>query len=360
MKYSSVRSVLSMTQRAALENANFILYGFWHLPERYQILNETFRAENEREDYHRASYRTIIQDNKTDSEIIIKQFYYDWAPPAYSCPLLWTNYIKFDKDTIPMPFSFKIKDKIAWIGKNYRNEPGLSLTINRTTIEISIKEGIKDVDEEQFILKDLASNLSTVDLSSQTHVIEKTYAELSYARDKKVNMIHVPISFWECSLSNELKYQQAFSYHSLPEFTKELMLNISEKYNYNIDSVFAYFEEEGLEHEGRIEYIYSHKYDKDENIRILTWPKVKEHTISYPPTPDITQKFHYEQVELNGQQVYLAYRTEEFGPFEAVFQGNQHNYLFISKAKKFNNKDLSIEILQDIFASNSFIDTEGE
>ncbi|WP_371222034.1 hypothetical protein ACA351_08310 [Orientia tsutsugamushi] len=337
-------------REVALRESNFIVYTFENLPSHYKILKNHFRKENETSDYPRSSMRTELYNSDINKTIIVKQFNYDWAAPAYSCPSLWENPKFKDKD-LPTPYYITVNHKIAWVGHNYRNEKALAITLNRTTIEMCIKDE-NTIKPDNLI--ELSHHLTPLNLESQNELLFKSYAELSYARSNVVNMIHVPISFWQCALHKELKYQKAYIGNNLPKFIQTKTIMIPEQYKYNLDSVFSYFETESKEEQGRLEYIYSDPEDKDIHIRVITWPKNKIHTFNYPPNPDETQKFNHEHIQVKNKDIYLAYRNKDVGPFEAIWEGNNYNYLIISKSEDTTSYEWFIQFAGDIIGNNFF------
>jgi len=338
--------------KLALQKANFIVYDFNNLPDRYQVTEDGFREENMQQDYPRSSYKIKLHDKLTKSTIEVKQFNYDWAPPAYDCPSLWANHITFDHTLIPKPSHFIVNSKVGWIGKNYRNEQALSIIQNRTTTEVCIKDSAgKEVDVD---LQELTKYLKPADLQAQSQLIDKTYAELSYAGSSSVNIVDVPFSFWKSSSGKELKYQKAFSHFNLPDFIAKLKINIPDSYKYKLDTVFYYFQTPEMEKTGRVEFIYAHQNDKDVNIRVVAWPNSKSHSIKYPPEPDTTQKFEHSVLKIGGKDVYVAYRNKEVGPFEAVWNGEDYNYLLITKPEVFTDDKWFHSLLGDVIHDNAF------
>ncbi len=350
MKYKNYS--ISNHIKLALQKANFIVYYFNNLPDRYQITEDSFREENMCLDYPRSSYKIKLHDKLTKSTIEVKQFNYDWAPPAYDCPSLWANNIIFDHTLIPKPLHFVVNSKVGWIGKNYRNEQALSVIQNRTTTEICIKDSAgKEVDVD---LQELTRYLKPADLKAQSQLLDKTYAELSYAGSGSVNIVDVPFSFWRTSSSKELKYQKAFSYPNLPDFMAKLKISIPDSYKYNLDTVFYYFKTSEMEKTGRVEFIYSYQNDRDVNIRVVVWSSSENHSIKYPPEPDITQKFEYSVLKIGDKEVYVAYRNKEVGPFEAVWSREDYNYLLITKPEVFTDDKWFQNLLWDVIQDNNF------
>ena len=62
-------------------------------------------------------------------ELSIKQFLYDWLPPAYDHPSLWRS------DRRPIPH--EVGGAIGWVASNFRGQHAGSILLDRTMIEIT-------------------------------------------------------------------------------------------------------------------------------------------------------------------------------------------------------------------------------
>ncbi|MEN8236765.1 MAG: hypothetical protein ABFQ95_04390 [Pseudomonadota bacterium] len=159
-----------------MEAANFVVYFPDVLPDDLGLTETNFRPENPEYSYPRSSLKFVFKGKNSDRELSIKEFNYDWSPPAYDCPSLWKNHQKFlDIDT-PEPTPYPVGNEIFWVGVNYRNQRAASLIKGRTTVEIVVQSG-RFSDQE---LLQIASHLQPVNRNHATQVLSKSFAELSY------------------------------------------------------------------------------------------------------------------------------------------------------------------------------------
>ena len=211
----------------ALKKANFIVYTLSSLPEHYSILSDVFRGQDEIEEFPRCSYKIIIKDTKFGDRISLKQFNYDWSPPAYGCPSLWANHVKFDYKLIPKPEHFIVNGQVWWKGKNYKGQESIASIQNRTAIEVSCLDSdtVYTMQDTQELLH-MAKSVEPLNLQAQKKLLDLSYADLSYKTADTISspIVKVPISFWKCSLDNQLKYQIAYNAENIPDFLKKLHL----------------------------------------------------------------------------------------------------------------------------------------
>ena len=80
-------------------------------------------------DHNRCSLRFELVD--AARRLRVKQFLYDWAPPAFDHPCLWKSRNE----------PFAVGKNIGWLGMDYRKARGAAVSIDRTTVEASVYEG---------------------------------------------------------------------------------------------------------------------------------------------------------------------------------------------------------------------------
>jgi len=165
---------------------NFVLFEPTRLSKGMKVENQQLRPESATE---RSSYRCVLVDQ--NRKLSIKQFLYDWAPPAYDHPSLWrNNKISPIKET-PIPRFFHINDDIAWIGLNFRRQPALSLSIQRTMIEMTIVEGTFTDDE----LIEICRELKPIDAELRDRILATPFAYLCYSNRHSKAASNVPLSY---------------------------------------------------------------------------------------------------------------------------------------------------------------------
>ncbi|WP_417905392.1 hypothetical protein [Candidatus Tisiphia endosymbiont of Micropterix aruncella] len=122
-----------------LAKANFTAFYPNDLPNDLAVDEITYRTENFDKNYPRCSLKLYIGDKSR--KLSLKQFNYDWSPPAYDYPALWKNHTEFSNIDIPEPVPHLLGNSIFWIGFNYKNKRAASVTRDRTLIEFTVLEG---------------------------------------------------------------------------------------------------------------------------------------------------------------------------------------------------------------------------
>ncbi len=323
-----------------LEIANFSPFWPSLLPKGTAISEIIFRPEKANGDYPRCSLKISLE--ASDKKLCIKQFNYDWASPAYDCPSLWKNHIKFSHIDTPEPIPYLIRESLLWIGFNYKNQKAASITCSRTQIEISVLEG--DLSREEFI--QLSKGFIPIDESHLKEINSKTYAELSFGYSVLVQSINVPISFWKVPI-NEIQYQQAFKLEE-SLYQPEESYDCTKIKDYKLNSIFVYQASKEAMPKKRIEFVYEHTQIPGATLRLIKAHKNSK-LLNFPPEPDLTQKFFHEKLTLKDKLVYLAYRHAEYGPFEACWENDSCNFLLLMKPTPVTTKKYFLNCLGSLF-----------
>ena len=67
---------------------------------------------------NRACHRCVLAGK--ERRVRIKQYLYDWAPPAFDCPCLWLS---------PVVRHFFVGNDVGWLGTDFRGLAGASLNL---------------------------------------------------------------------------------------------------------------------------------------------------------------------------------------------------------------------------------------
>ena len=306
---------------------NFVLFEPTWLPEGMMISNQQLRPESIAE---RSSYRCVFADQTR--KISVKQFLYDWAPPAYDHPSLWRDNKISSINETPIPRFFNINNDIAWIGLNFRRQSSLSLSIKRTMIEMTAIEGTFTDDE----LIKICKALKPVNLQLMDSILATPFAQLCYSQRHPTSASKVPLSYWKYNR------QKKWGINSLPISSVSEPLRIPSSYGYNLNSVFTFGDPV---HE--TEYYYEHRDLPGSYIRILMSPYGQKQGISYPP--QLGDQVCTKRVkQLDNKNVHHAYLTEEVGPHEAVWLDKNFVILLLAKPAKWTSITWFNQLINDI------------
>jgi hypothetical protein len=113
----------------------------------------------------------------------IKQFLYDWAPPAAGIAPLW-------KSARLVPFD--CGPATAWLGTDYRKAPGACVQLERTQVEVSVLEGVFE-DRE---IADLLRSLRVADPRGADPVRHAPFHLLDYWVRYRLASYRVPHGLW--------------------------------------------------------------------------------------------------------------------------------------------------------------------
>ncbi len=281
----------------------------------------------------------MLKSESTGKVLYIKEFNYDWAPPAYDCPSLWKNHEEFAAEDTPEPQPHLIENDMLWIGFNYRNQKAASIIKDRTTIEM-----VGDFSDEELI--HIARGLTALDKNQRDRILAKSFAELSYGYPKAVEAVNVPISFWKFPVADsQIKLQTAFMKDNIPTEAIVGHLPLPSNSGYQLDSVFAYHFGETPSEESRYNFVYEHEEHKGSTIQLQHVHKNSPAACAFPPLPDQTQKFKMALEKVSGIDCYYAYRSENYGPHELIFQRGNFRYLMLVKPASWTNREWFFKFL---------------
>ena len=137
-KCADSKEVISCSAEKAQEFCNFIVFIPTELHSDLILKEQTLRKEADPN--IRSSYRQVFEG--AGRTLVVKQFLYDWAPPAYDYPCLWRNKELATTQESPPPRAVFINNHALWFGKNYRKQEAATIEMERTRIEITIENGI--------------------------------------------------------------------------------------------------------------------------------------------------------------------------------------------------------------------------
>lgn len=331
---------LNLHWEKAQPYCNFVLMKPSMLPVGTQIIEQTLRTEAVGN--IKSSYRCLLSDGTRKASI--KQFLYDWAPPAYDHPSLWKDEsIVASQREYHLPMPFPVNHNIAWIGYNYRQQRALSLNTMRTLIEIVILEGSFSNNELVAICK----GLNPVDKTVAKKILNTNFAKLSYASRHRKNAVAVPLSYWNHQRDSTMKI---FPFSVVDSRLKPLLRQSifpQKIFDYNLNSVFIIGNTPDFPQE--IEYFYEHQRTPGMYLRMLVTPTNTVRPIAFPPRLD-DQICTSEIIDIKGAKVYCAFLTKNYGPFEAVWQYDDLSILLLIKSATWTNKAWCNELLHDIIS----------
>lgn len=221
----------------------------------------------------RACHRAEFSNNKTTFSI--KQFLYDWAPPAYDHPCLWLNSKISSKENTPLPEAILLGNNYMWHGLDYRRKPAATINMYRTQVELTILDGDFIVDE----VKEIIASLVPVSKNQKDEILKTSLADLSHTHKYNSETISVPTGY----LKHLRKVEQKGFFYSaskLPETLVAPKLADFSIENYKLNSVFNFGA--SSDEIDETEYYFEHTTHDGCYIRIMATEETNTNSIAYP------------------------------------------------------------------------------
>jgi hypothetical protein len=282
---------------------------------------------------NRACHRCVLAGEAR--RLRIKQFLYDWAPPAFDCPCLWLS---------PVVRHFFVDNDVGWLGTDFRGLAGASINRDRTTIELSVLQGSFSDDEIQAICR----GFRPVRPESRNQILQTPLAALSYQSRHKELPIAVPVGFWAHQRKPESLPTLVFPAASVPPGIPGVVIAPPSGYGYRLNSVFTYGD---LAHPDEADFVYYQFEHPNLYLSVLASFENVNHTgIRYPPVLD-RQPCHSETISIAGKTVYHAFSNDEVGPHEVVYQAHGLNVMLLLKPARHTSRSWFFGLLDRILGA---------
>jgi hypothetical protein len=326
----------TVTWEEAQPWCNFVVLRPADLPPGLRVENLSLRPEAPpgrsdaigqagRPDWHehnRCSFRFEVVG--AARRLRVKQFLYDWAPPAFDHPCLWKSRNE----------PFAVGKNLGWLGTDYRKARGAAVSIARTTVELSVSEGAFP-DEE---LRALCRGLGPVDRAAGERILATPLADLCYQSRHRETVIAVPCGYFAHQRVPPTLELTPLRAEAAPAHLPGRDVAPPAEYGFRLDSVFVYGP---VERPQEADYLYEKGDPPGCYLRLLVSPADQPGGVRYPPRPDL-QPCSTEVRSVRGQEVHHAFLTERYGPHEAVWQAGGRNFMLLTKP--------SLETTADWFA----------
>lgn len=257
----------------------------------------------------------------------VKQFLYDWAPPAFDHPSLWKSRNE----------PFEVGKNIGWLGTDFRKTRGAAVSFDRTTVEVSVCEGTF-TDEE---LQALCRGLCPVDLGATKRILATPFAELCYQNRHQEPVVAVPCGYFAHERVPSTTELTVFLADGAPAHLSGRETVPPSRYGFGLDSVFVYG---SVECPQEVDYLYEKNDPPGCYLRVLVSPSDHPQGIRYPPKLDL-QPCSTEIRQIHGREVYYAFLTTRYGPHEAVWQANGQTFMLLTKPSLETTADWFAELL---------------
>lgn len=258
----------------------------------------------------------------------LKQFLYDWAPPAASIAPLWQT---------PEPTPFECGRSIGWLGTDYEDRRGGCVQRERTQLELSVLEGaFADSD-----LKELLDGLTPANPGSARAVRRVPFHRLNYWVRYRCRPPSVPHGLWEHNSARPYHESYPLSPVALRgDGPAQPLVPPGEKYD--LDSAVVFPERDAME------CVYRHVENSSDHLWLTAAAEGSPLAPSMPPDPSDQAAEIRRAVDLRGTTVHYAALTEDFGAWEAFWTEAGVRYVVWAGASRQLDGDDFLAILGEL------------
>lgn len=234
----------------------------------------------------------------------VKQFLYDWAPPAASVAPLWRT---------PAPDPFECGDAVGWLGVDYKGNRGACLQRARTQIEVSVLEGEFGDDE----LVELLRGLDVAAPEDARPVRMTPFHALSYWMRYQCEPERVPHGLWDHRPARPYGRSFTAAPFALADLGVEPLVP-ADRYVLDSAAVFP-----GAD---AIECVFRDVRNGSDHLWLTAARADAPLAPSVPPEPSDQPAETRDAVPLRDGTVHYAALTEEHGAWEAMWSENGVRY----------------------------------
>lgn len=322
---------------------HFIIFASPDLPKDLVLKEQTLRLEStsdaDRRENNRTTFRQVFEG--CERRLVIKQFLYDWAPPAYDYPCLWRNEKVATKAESPPPLGQFVNHNVLWIGKNYRNQNAATIEIERTRIEMTFEQGVFSKAETIAWCK----SFQHADKEIAKRILKRPFSDLSYCRRFEEPAVNVPVGYWRHSRKEALHCFALLKEEVPLEVIRALypLMTALDARKYTLSCGFGFGENKAQLEE--IELIFEQQLAKGCFVRVLCTRKDSPFLISIPPLLS-DQECSHKTLSINGKTFYYATsKNFAFGSHEIIFDKEPFHLMLLIKPAPWTNFEWVMELL---------------
>ena len=329
---------IDISWNEAQEWCNFVLFRPTWLPDGLIEISNKIRPESPEEE---SSHRSEFSDGSRS--LSIKQFLYDWAPPAYDHPCLWRNAKISTIENTPIPNANLIGNNYLWFGLDYRRKSAATINMLRTQIEITTLHGAFD-DQE---ITQIVSAMVPADNNTKDLILSTNFAELMYNHRHEAPASDVPTSYFKHIRDKSFRcYPFTASSLDIKTSLPGYWLKHVTIQDYKLNSIFLFGRD--LQNIQEAEYYFESFIEPGSYVRFLVTHKDAEYSIQYPPLLG-DQACHNAIHNLkNGESLHHAWSaTNENGCHSLIFQTKNETINCIIKPARWTTAYWAVELCQN-------------
>lgn len=309
---------------------NFVVFEPADLPADCSVVDTTYRPEQPpgrpagvdaadigqtpHSDGNPSSVRAVLAGD--GRRIRLKQFLYDWAPPAASVAPLWRT---------PDPEPFSAGDGVAWLGTDYKDNRGACVQRDRTQVELSVTAGEFADDELRAIVDGLVP--AAPDDSTTAAVRRTPFHRLHYWARYQAAPPVVPNALADYSPSRPYEDSHELSRVSLATAPPVPVL-VPDGDRFLFDSALAFRSADA------VECVFRHRENASDHLWLTAAAPDSPLAPALPPEPSDQRAATRETLGLRDTTVHYAALTEEHGAWEAFWAEDGVRYALVAGASQ--------------------------
>lgn len=229
----------------------------------------------------------------------LKQFFYDWAPPACDHPPLWAGAVR------PVP---SVPPYVTWIGTDFMKRAGATSRINRTSVEMSISQGSYSDAEIGAIF----SGLEAVDPQAARLLEAQPFAALNYWSRHDLPIVDVPYGLFRFGRKDEAERGSWTA--GAVETPGIRQPRTDPASGFALDSTGLFGDAQNRE----AELILTAPPGRGREVRVILQAGDKGR-IAWPPVAS-SHPASAETTTMDESEVHIRFIDEHVGPWAAVFE----------------------------------------
>lgn len=261
---------------------------------------------------NRACHRAVYGGHRR--RLRVKQFLYDYAPPAFDHPCLWES-----ERVEP----FVNGGHIGWLGTDFRKRRGATTHIDRTMVEVSVLEGSFSDDELIALCRGLRPAVPAV----RDRILATPLVDLCYQRRHVEPPIAVPVGYWAHERREDSRvtvYRPEETPSDLTEFGSPRL----ERFDYLPRGLFVFGDPAAPQ---ELDWVFEHRDDPGRHARLLVSRSDAPAGHAFPPQRETRQSCTARRLEIAGTRVHHAFLDARYGQHEAVWRTDPFIYMLIVK-----------------------------
>ncbi|MFC7097908.1 hypothetical protein [Halobaculum marinum] len=311
----------------AAAHANFVVHEPTTLPDDCAVETVTYRPEQppgrpegvEAADLGQtpwsegnpSSVRAVVRGD--DRALRVKQFLYDWAPPAASVAPLWRT---------PAPTPVACDDAVGWLGTDYEDRRGACLQRERAQIEVSVTAGSFADDELAALLRGFAP----ADPEASRGVREAPFHALNYWVRFGCRPPGVPHGLWDHSGPRPYDESRPVSLSALAAASERYTPQPLVPGDRGAGDAFVFDSALAFPEADAVELLFRDRTTGSDHLWITAAAAGSPLAPALPPAEADQPAETRERIDCRGTNVYYAALTEEHGAWEAQWADDGVRY----------------------------------